>query len=298
MIAADFAQHDPQRPMDCMAFTVLPYDAWPQEIQANVNSSLPKDLKKSKELAPEAIGWLRDDRRFHIVITLNKELRIFFNGEGSDALKIAREHLDLTVASIVDPKLENTRQRFKQLRQKSLANNFRVNLLADIWLLGVFFAALTILLSREQKCELIGWFPDRDDMTNYCDGIWHDYAFWATHGFTEELGFDVDLRKTQIVIGAPDRSGKKEIMWFDYMIRAADWFAGVAAAWDREKNKIPGEHPKYRQMLEDVIADADNVVLLHCDIDDGGAQFRRIAVSRNDPCSGDQARADAQPITR
>jgi hypothetical protein len=34
-------------------------------------------------------------------------------------------------------------------------------------------------------------------------------------------------------------------------------------------------------MLEDVIADADNIVLLHCDLTAGGAQFRRIVVNRS-----------------
>lgn len=298
MIAADFVQHDPERPMDCMAFTFLPYDEWPKNTQGDLSSALPRDLKKSKELTPEAVEWLRDDRRFHIVITLNKDRRIFFNGPGSDTLKIVREHVDLTITAIADPKYQDTLKRFKQLRQNALANNFRTKLLADIWLLGIFFAALTILLGRERECEVIGWFPDRDDMTNYCDGIWHDYAFWATHSFTESLGFDVDLSKTRIAVGVPDRSGPKEVMWFDYMIRAADWFAGVAAAWNREENKIPGERPKYRQMLEQVIADADNVVLLHCDIDDRGAQFRRIAVTRSDPNDSDDAHADAQPSTQ
>ena len=47
IIAADFSQHN-DRPFDCFAFTVIPYDAWPAEIETDVKQALPKDLKKSK----------------------------------------------------------------------------------------------------------------------------------------------------------------------------------------------------------------------------------------------------------
>jgi hypothetical protein len=88
----------------------------------------------------------------------------------------------------------------------------------------------------------------------------------------------VDLKNTKVVAAAPDRNGHEEIMWFDYMIRAADWFAGSVAAWDRENNLIPGNHVKYQQMLEEVIADAENIIVLHLDMSETKAQFRRIEV--------------------
>jgi len=64
------------------------------------------------------------------------------------------------------------------------------------------------------------------------------------------------------------------------MIRAADWLAGAVGAWDRANNLIPGDHAKYRQMLEDVITGADNIVILHFDMTDTGMQFRRILPTR------------------
>jgi hypothetical protein len=172
----------------------------------------------------------------------------------------------------------DTIKRFRKLKAEAQAKGFNVELLGDLWLLAVWFAVLTIILGRERQCETIGWFPDRDSMTNWCEGIWQDYADWNVHALADAL--IVDMRSTQLAVGAPNRSGAKEIMWYDYMIRAADWFAGSVAAWDRQNNLIPGEHSKYRQMLEDVVADADNIVILHFDITDAGAQFRRIAVER------------------
>jgi hypothetical protein len=57
MIAADFSLHNKERPLECYAFTILPYDAWPHEIELDA-SALPKDLKKSKSLDEGAIEWL------------------------------------------------------------------------------------------------------------------------------------------------------------------------------------------------------------------------------------------------
>jgi hypothetical protein len=98
IIAADFALHDKDRPLDCFAFTILPYDAWPAEIEKDVAQALPKDLKKSKALDEAGVDWLRDRRRFHVMITVNKDRMPFSNGPGTDPLAIAREHIDKTLA--------------------------------------------------------------------------------------------------------------------------------------------------------------------------------------------------------
>jgi len=116
-------------------------------------------------------------------------------------------------------------------------------------------------------------------MTTYCDHIWYDYALWNAQALAEIL--TVDIKTTQISAEVPDPSKANEALWFDYMIRAADWFAGVVATWDRTRNLVPANQPKYRQMLEDVITPAKNMVILHFDITETGMQFRRSAPTRN-----------------
>jgi hypothetical protein len=278
IIAADFSQHN-DRPFDCFAFTIIPCDAWPAEIERDVKQALPKDLKKSKDLNDEAIEWLRDPRRFHVAITVNDRPAVFWNGPGSVPLAIAREFIAITLANAVQASMpEETLARIKKLKQDAQANGFNVGLLANIWLLAVWFAILTILIGRERRSEIISWFPDRDNMSNYCDHIWYDLALWNAQLFAQT--FSVDMTTTRCPAGAPDRSGVKERMWFDYMIRAADWIAGTVAAWDRKRNLVPGDQRKYLRMLENVIPSADNIVVLHLDMNESGMQFRRIVAKR------------------
>ncbi len=275
MIAADFSLHNKERPYDCFAFTIFPYDALPADIEKDVTRAIRNDLKKSKELSADGVAWLRDPRRFHIVITTDGHPGVF-GGEGVP-LNLARGHIDQTLQTIINFGLPPAMiARWKQLKQDAQANGFNVALLADIWLLGIWFGILTLIIGRDRPSEIIGWFPDRDSMTNYCQGVWQDYAFWNTGAFAET--FAVDLREARILIAAPDRSGTKEHMWFDYMIRGCDWLAGTVAAWDRNNDKIPGEHAKYRQVLEDVIARADNIVILHLDMAEN-MQFRRVVAT-------------------
>jgi hypothetical protein len=73
--------------MDCFSFTILPYDAWPAELEKDVAEALPKGLKKTKTLDEEGVEWLRNPRRFHIMITVNKDHVPFSNGPGTDHLQ-------------------------------------------------------------------------------------------------------------------------------------------------------------------------------------------------------------------
>jgi hypothetical protein len=282
LVAADFSLGS-ERPHGCFAFTVVPYDAWPWELERDAVANLARDLKKSKSVPESAVTWLRDNRRFHFAITVRPNRAVFVGGVGTPVQQ-AREHVNATLAQIeaqpdqVEPA---TVRRIRELARLAQRNSFNVKLLTDMWLLAVFFAAITTLIGRERQSEIISWFPDRDNMTNWCDGVWHDYAFWNTRAFAD--AFQIDLRRTQIGMGLPDRRTGKEVMWFDYLVRAADWFAGAVAEWDRKTNLDPKKHPKYREMWEQVIADADNVIVLHLDIDNAGAQFRRIGVQRANP---------------
>jgi hypothetical protein len=64
------------------------------------------------------------------------------------------------------------------------------------------------------------------------------------------------------------------------MIRPADWLAGVTGAWHWEANSVPGDHPKYRGMLEEVIADAKNIIVIKGKFQEQGLQFSRLDVHR------------------
>lgn len=279
LIGADFALHDPRRPADVFAFTIVPYDVFSGDFEKEVDAVLPRDLKRSKSLEAEAAEWLRSPRAFHIALRVDRGRQIFDNGAGGGTpLDIAREHLDLTIkAAEGHPRVSaQSLKRFKRLRQEANAKSFPVDLLSDVWLLGFFFALLTVLIGRERKPEMVGWFPDRDNMTTWCGGVWQEYADWGVQALCEAI--ELDLRSTELTIALPEQTGKK--MWFDHVIRAPDWFAGTVAAWHIDANLCPGDYPKYKQMLEEVIADNERFVLFNMMFSPQGVGFSRVLATR------------------
>jgi len=277
MIAADFSVGK-NRPLSCFAFTIFPYDAWPWDIERDALAAVPADLKNSKDVPESALAWLRDSRRFHLAVTVPHKRSIFAAG-GAAKLQEARDHINKTLAQAVEHKIEgDALSRVKELKRAASANGFNHGLFGDMWLLALLFAWLSALLARECDCQIVGWFPDRDNMTNWCGGIWHDYAMWDTRALAD--AFEIEMRAVQIGIGLPDRSGGKEQMWFDHLVRSADWFAVAVAEWDRKTSFSPGKPRKYARMWEEVIADAENVLVLHVEIGAQGAQCRRIAATR------------------
>jgi hypothetical protein len=57
-IIADFALHGKNRPLDCFAFTILPYDAWPAEIEKTWRRRYRRTSRRARRaMKQELIGY-------------------------------------------------------------------------------------------------------------------------------------------------------------------------------------------------------------------------------------------------
>lgn len=291
IIAADFALRDKNRPGDCFAFTLIPNDLHPKEFAAEVQRNLPKDLKKTKDLDAAAASWLRNPRHFHVLIPMRQDRVLYGNGPaGTTELDNIRGILKATIKQLVElERGPDQIKRFKATFHKAQAKGFNVELFTDLTLLSYYLAIITVILCRERKLDAVSWYCDRDSMTTFCDRVVWDYAMENFVGLASVL--NVDCQRLIPVVAIPDVSSGKEVMWFDHYIRAADWLAGALAAWNREENQLPGEHPKYIRLIEDVIADSENTVVLPVHVDDSEMNVRLVEVTRTP--AGDTAIARA-----
>lgn len=279
IIAADFALRDKNRPNDCFCFTIYPGHHRPTDIEADIRSHLPRDLKDGRTLETTASRWLRDGGHFQIAIPMHRE-RVFYRGEtGAKPAEVARDSIQLTLNAIIAAERGADQiARFKSLLQKARANSFNVGLFTDMTLLGIYLPLVSLIIGRERKLAGVAWFCDRDSMTSYGDGVVWNYALENYFSLAAQLR--VDVSEAFPLIAVPDRSSGTEVMWYDDYIRPADWLAGTLAAWDWSTNSLPGEHDKYLRMVEDVIADADNIVILRVIVDEQGLKISRLDVSR------------------
>ncbi|MBK8324827.1 MAG: hypothetical protein IPL06_19620 [Betaproteobacteria bacterium] len=61
-------------------------------------------MKKIKALSPAGIAYLRESRRFHFVVVLDRSRQVFVDhtGGGQRALVVAREAIELIVTHLVN----------------------------------------------------------------------------------------------------------------------------------------------------------------------------------------------------
>ena len=276
-IAADFCLSSPDQSNHCFAFTLIPVDDF-AKLKAEVGAAVRSDIKNKRTVAEQSAEFLRDSRFFHVIIVVQKDRNLFDNGPGSTPLDVARENVKITVRELENRgRAPEVIVRARQLLQASRANSFNHKLYGDMILLSIFLPFISLMLLRERPADVIAWMPDRDNMTTWCDAFVWDLALESLHGFAERL--NISLKKTEFPITIPDPTGE---MWFDEFVRLADHFAGTVAAWDRHANLVPGNvrSDKFVRMLEDVIANADNSVILGLNLNYGELQGRRIVVRR------------------
>lgn len=277
MIVSDYCVHDPNRPEDVMALSIVPYRDWFPNIQDKIKAALPKDIKRTRNIAKKTIDFLKQPTLFHITVILDQDRAFFSNGVGSDRLAIARQSIRTTLAQATAlGRGADQIARLKRLEQASLANSFNVELISDLAILALLYSFASLLLARAGTQEIIGWFSDRDNLTTWCDGVLWDYALEDVSGIAERLG--IPLGAAQFPIAVPDLSTPaKGQLWYDELIRIADYLAGTVSALEITTNVVPSD--KFVRLLRGVIADADNVAILRLCIGDDGLQVKGREIS-------------------
>lgn len=136
------------------------------------------------------------------------------------------------------------------------------------------FCFVTLLLARERTVEIVGWLPDRDKMTTWCEGVIFDLGIENLIGVAEHFNITIPADGPLIALPTPDAT--HDAMWFDELIRLPDYVAGILAAWDFETNEIPGDKDKYRVMAQEFAASAENIMVFKVRYDTTGFQSSRL----------------------
>jgi len=276
MIATDWCIRDDTRHNDAFAFTIFPYDAEFAAIQADINKTLPKDIKNVKVVDGDMARLLKSDRRFTFCFIPRRDRRLFAD------LATAQKGMDYTIGMMkawIDADKHTTIIReMEALRQEMQAKNFNIKLLEDIVLTAVFVGFIASLIAKHSKPEIIGWFPDRDKITQAYRSIANTLSSINFSAFCQQ--HDITHANAQIVIGIPDATDTTNGLWFDPLIRIPDYIAGAVAAYDLETNQVDGKNPKFLQIIEEVIADTYTIKLIRLVCNDTELYASRIGISK------------------
>jgi UDP-N-acetylmuramate-alanine ligase len=146
----------PDRPNDTFAFTIFPYDADFEHIQAEIRRNVYKDIKQSKTVTENMLNYLRSAKRFSFCFVVNKDHRWF------PGLAEARQAIDNSRSMMrhwkdADQQRE-TIKRFEALREDARANSFNVKLFGEMVLMNSLAAVIACLLIKHGAPEIIAGF--------------------------------------------------------------------------------------------------------------------------------------------
>ncbi|WP_460106702.1 hypothetical protein [Pseudomonas sp. S3_E04] len=252
LISSDFCMDDPTYSTKTCAVSIIPLDEHPQDISDRIGSAIPKDLKKTKVITSETIELFKDERMFHFVFILSGHREIISQSSELEKLEATRAYILKIVDFLKEKNCPPTILKpFKSLLEKSKAKKFNVDLFSDMIAISSILGFISAALIR-QGANLIGLFPDRDCVTDWCDGIYSDFVQMYVGGVLESVeGKSYQYEIKRAINGS----------WLDSFVRLPDFLAGVIAGWDLANNTIIGD--KREKLFMANIVDAKNIKLIH-----------------------------------
>jgi hypothetical protein len=281
-IAGDFVVDAPDRPNDTFAFTIFPYNAHFERMQAEIRRFAPKDIKQSKTINAGMLRYLRSAQRFSFCFIANKD-REWFPGLAEARLAIDNSLTMMRHWGDAAQQREAIKH-FEALHEDARANSFNVKLLGHMVLMNSLAAVIACLLIKHGAPEIIGWLPDRDKMTSAYKAIAHEFFSTNLSALCQSMSIDESRFKVMIGIPGPPE-GAVRGNWYDDLIRVPDHIAGACAAWDIDKRQLPASGEKFKDVLQQVFADNPNFVLVRLRITEHGMQASRVEISRTPPAA-------------
>jgi hypothetical protein len=280
LLSADFCLHDDTRPNDVFAFTVFPYDADFEAINAEIMAVFPRDAKSTRDITPDMIAFLRSHRRFHFAFVVNRD-RLFLPDVES-----ARQAIDVTIDIMSRYKdVEDQRDaiaRLRALRQEANANSFNYLLAQDMILMAAFGGIIALLLELEGRAEHVAFFPDRDDMTTAYKAI--AYFLMAHNASSFALRRKVPEAQMALALPGPRDDGRRGI-YADELVRIPDYIAAAVSGTELAQLNPASVSQKAADLVGKAFVDSSNISIMRVDLSPLALAARRIMIQSTPPAA-------------
>lgn len=284
IIVSDYVLGTSDRPNDTFAFSIIPGGIHYESLDSAIRAAAIKDLKDIKDVRKPMLNLMADSRLFTFCFIVAPDRVVTRNVE------FFREMIDASITAMGHwhdaAEHEALIGRFRALRRKAESKSFNIRLADNILLASTFAAFLAFMISKYSRPEIVGWFSDRDSIVTAHNKIAFDLF---NVNFTALCQKKLDgWRGPQVGLGtqAPD----DQTLWYDHLVRIPDHFAGAISAWDIAQGNLPADPQKYLQIVQEVVADKEQVQLIKllfgADAGPSGVSASRIVVSSNAKLQG------------
>lgn len=241
-----------------MTFVIIPYIVDLPVLSKGITKIAPHDLKHTRDITESMLTMLSNDMFFSISVILEEDF--YFSQFNKFAfLKLADDYIKmLNMWSDNQPYkkdyYDKVIKKFRIFKNEVNRKSFNIGLAQEIISLSFFVSYITYLLKKYIDIKGICWFSDRDKMTDAYNKIIYDLYEIQGHTFCVNNNIDYEIING---IGVPDRGSDK--LWFDELVRIADYICGALADYNFENNGVT--HKKHLMLHEKLIADNQNILI-------------------------------------
>ncbi|WGO91852.1 hypothetical protein QCD61_19340 [Pseudomonas viciae] len=218
--------------------------------------AIPTDLKRAPHVGADALDLFKNSRLFHFVFLLKGHREAIGAGSGQTKLSAHRSYLEAAVKLLSEAGYPKVMLKpFRKLLELSKVKTFNLKLMSDLVLVSAILAAITAMLVKN-NAKIVWLFPDRDKITEWCDGIYSDLVQNFVPGILAVT--DLGKRNYEIKRAVPAAFDGR-FSWIDAFVRLPDYMAGTVAGWHVENGVINTD--KREMVFMHSIVDAKNVAI-------------------------------------
>lgn len=262
-MCSDYCIGDKDKPNDVITFVIYPYIMGFPEWSTLIESMQKTDLKKCRKISQKFCQFSHEGMFFSFnFIVEKKSYPMKWNN-----IDTLRDFVDQYI-NMINQQWKNSRpdkielycsleKELKQLKICMNRKNFNCKLLTWTTITVILASYIKYILCREiPYMEIFAWFPDRDKMTSCYDSIYGTLYSIISHCLCEN--HLPEEKFIHIIDCIPANAGEE--IFYDEFVRVADFICGCIATFNLQTRTV--DHPKHCTLIEDVIADNDNIVIL------------------------------------
>lgn len=183
ILASDYCISDKKMEHDVFSFVIIPNMQDFFAYKDIVSKLIPKDLKNTTMISPQAVSFLTSPFLFSVNIIMPKgKSRIIQGIDKEDLIQANENAIKMIETWIMNEPSKEIRYRelankYKMFKQELNKKSFNVTLYTRSFLLATLSAYLTHQIFKYSNAMEVIWFSDRDNMTTANRSIiFEDYS--------------------------------------------------------------------------------------------------------------------------
>lgn len=275
MIVSDYC-FDKSKYNNALSFVICPIMDI-NLLSNQIDYYIPQDLKHTRDISDSIINYLKFPYFFSINFAFDN-IKDFENCycPNKDKLMLSTDINNLY--NSLNLQIDRTTgqdellKKIKKIKENIKSKNFNTKDYCTILCIAFLAAYVAFFISCNAKVKKLIWFSDRGLVYNFLDGICVDlYNF-----FYHNMLYAPIPKPNPFGIGKENPRDNK--LWYDSLVRLADYNAGTIASYDLSKNAV--DKDKHATLVQNVLADNPNFNLIKIFFKDKSFQTAHVNINK------------------